>query len=229
MISLSSSRSRPAVLSASTEMQAYGLFAFAMALTLLGVFGGMVFAKTLFSSGMHLFLLFAELGLILTAGWWSRSQPLNYFLFALFPLFSGITITPYLLLVLAGFANGPAILFNAVLATVFLSLAAAILARIAPNLAVFGRTLFLGLIGVLILGIVQIFVPVLRTGPFELLLSGAGIVLFGAFTAFDLQRIAAMGKTGANPFLLALSLYLDIFNLFLMVLRFMTALSGNRR
>ncbi len=37
------------------------------------------------------------------------------------------------------------------------------------------------------------------------------------------------GSLGANPFLLALSLYLDIFNLFLSVLRFMSVLSGERR
>ena len=43
------------------------------------------------------------------------------------------------------------------------------------------------------------------------------------------QRIESQGRMGANPFMLALSLYLDIFNLFLFILRFMTALSGNRR
>ena len=73
------------------------------------------------------------------------------------------------------------------------------------------------------------FIPALRTTQFELILSGLGITVFAVFTAFDLQRIQRLGKMGVNPFMLALSLYLDIFNLFLYVLRFMLVLSGDRR
>jgi FtsH-binding integral membrane protein len=54
-------------------------------------------------------------------------------------------------------------------------------------------------------------------------------VIFALFTAVDIQRVKMLGRYGANPFLLALSLYLDIFNLFLYILRFMLALSGDRR
>lgn len=200
-----------------------------MAVTLIGVYTGMLWAQTLLTSGLHLFFAIAELGIIFTAGWWSSRQPLNMVLFVLFPLLSGITITPYLLSILAGYVNGPAILFNATLTTIFIGLAAAVLARLTPSLAGFGRALVLALVGLLVLSLAQLFVPALQTQSMELLISGAGIVLFGAFTAYDLQRIAASGKAGANPFLLALSLYLDIFNLFLMILRFMTALSGERR
>lgn len=225
----SSSRSQPIVLSPSTQSQTYLLFTLAMALTLLGVFLGMQFAQTLLSTGMHLFLVIAELALIFTAGWWSRSSPLNVVLFGLFPILSGITVTPYLLMVLAGFENGPAILTNAVGATVAISLSAALLARVAPGLSAWGSALFYALLGLLFLSVLQIFFPMLRTPGFELALSGGAIVLFGLFTAFDIQRIQRMGAIGANPFLLALSLYLDIFNLFLSILRFMSVLSGERR
>lgn len=225
----SSSNNAPIVLSASTQSAVYGLFTLAMGLTLAGVFAGLQMAPYILSSGMHLFLMIVELALIFTAGWWSRHSPWNYVLFGAFPLLSGFTITPYLLMVLAGFANGPAILFNAAAATVFMSLSAVVLARIAPNMAVFGRTLFFALLGILFLSILQIFVPGLRTQGMELMISGLGIVLFGAFTAYDLQRISHQSALGANPFLLALSLYLDIYNLFLSILRFMTALSGERR
>lgn len=223
------SRSQPLALSASTQSQVYGLFALAMALTLIGVFLGMNFAQYLLTSGLHIGLAVAELAIIFSAGWWSKKSPLNYGMFATFPLLSGITITPYLLLVMTGYQNGPAILVNATAATVFMSLAAVVLARIAPGLASWGRALFFALIGLLFVSVLQIFVPSLRTQGIELLISGAGIVIFGLFTAFDLQRIQRMGALGANPFMLALSLYLDIFNLFIMILRFMTALSGDRR
>ncbi len=200
-----------------------------MALTLLGVYIGMNMAQMLLSTSLHLVLALVELGLIFTAAWWSRTAPLNYILFAVFPLLSGITMTPYLLLILAGFVNGPAILFNAVAATVCISLSAVALSRLAPGLSAWGSALFYALIGLLVLSVLQIFVPMLRTVGFELLLSGGAIVLFGLFTAFDIQRIERQSAVGANPFLLALSLYLDIYNLFLAILRFMSVLSGERR
>lgn len=225
----SSSASQPIVLSPSTKSHTYFLFAFAMAMTFLGVFLGMNFAQMLLATGMYLVLTIVELALIFTAGWWSKTSPLNMVLFALFPVLSGITVTPYILMVSTGFVNGPAILFNAVGATVMISLSAVVLARLAPGLAAWGQALFYALIGLLLVSVLQIFVPGLRTGGFELLLSGGAIVLFGLFTAFDIQRIERRGAAGANPFLLALSLYLDIFNLFLAVLRFMSVLSGERR
>jgi FtsH-binding integral membrane protein len=79
------------------------------------------------------------------------------------------------------------------------------------------------------MALLQVFVPAFRTTQMELMISGAGVVIFGLFTAYDMQRIAQMGKMGANPFMLALSLYLDIFNLFLYILRFMLVLYGDRR
>lgn len=132
-------------------------------------------------------------------------------------------------MIAAGYANGGQILLNAVGATVCMSLAAVVLARIAPNLAAWGRALVFAVIGLIVLSVLQIFVPALQTQGAELFISGIGVVIFGLFTAFDLQRIEAQGRLGANPFMLTLSLYLDIFNLFLYILRFMTALSGDRR
>ena len=226
----SSSISQPIALTPTRESLVYALFAVAMALTAVGVFVGMLYAPTLLRSGVLLLFVFAELGLIMTSAWWSRQTPLNMLLFVLFPLLSGITITPYLLSVLAGYANGGSILLNAFASTACMALAAAVVARTTSwDLSFLGRGLFLGVIGLLLMGVLQIFVPSLRTGLFELFLSGAGVVLFALFTAYDLQRIQVMGRMGASPFLLALSLYLDIFNLFLYVVRFMVALSGDRR
>lgn len=208
----------------------YGLFALAMALTAVGVFVGMQYAPSLLSSGVHFFFLIAELGLIFTARLWMNHTPLNYILFGTFPILSGFTITPYILYVLSGYANGASILLNAFGATAFMATAAAVFARTTSwNLSVFGRALFMGLIGLILLAIAQIFIPALRTTQFEIMLSGGGIIIFAAFTAYDLQRIQRLSKAGMNPFLLALSLYLDIFNLFLYILRFMLVLSGSRR
>lgn len=221
--------SRPIGLSASTESKTYLLFGLAMGLTVLGIYAGVLYANTILGSGMYLMLTVIELAIIFTSGRWSRSSPLNYILFIAFPLLSGITITPYLMMLLAGYANGASILLNALGATTFMALAAAVVARSGVNMSWMGRSLIFAVIGLIVLGLLQLFVPALRSQPFELLISGLGVAVFGVFTAYDIQRISQMGKMGANPFMLALSLYLDIFNLFLYVLRFMTALSGERR
>ena len=224
-------RSAPLSLSPSSEMKVYSLLALAMGLTALGVFAGTLYAPFLFMSGMHLVLLVAELAIVFSARFWMEKSPLNVLLFGLFPILSGITITPYLFAIVTTIPNGSAILLNAIVATVFMTAAAAVFVRTTSfQLASFGRFLLFGVLGLIGFGLLQIFVPALRQSVgFEMGRSAAGVVIFAAFTAFDLQRVQQMSRAGANPFMLALSLYLDIFNLFLYILRFMTALSGERR
>lgn len=230
MPSFTPSRSAPLALDSSTESQVYGLFAIAMGITALGVFIGAQYASTLLTTNMYIVATIAELAIIFTSSLWINRSPLNMILFAVFPFLSGVTVTPYLLMLLAEYTNGAAILFNAVATTALMSLAAGVFAKTTSwNLGVMARGLILALIGLIVFGILQIFIPALRGTQFELMLSGAGVIIFALFTAYDIQRIQTMSRAGASPFMMALSLYLDIFNLFLMVLRFMTALSGDRR
>ena len=181
--------------------------------------------------GTHMIRLITELAIILSAPLWMQRSPLNILLFGAFPLLSGITITPYLWAVSQEYVNGNAILFNAIIATTFMSAAAALFARTTSiNLGIMGRALFFAVLGLIGFSLLQIFVPGLRQSiGFEMGISAAGVVIFALFTAYDIQRIQTASRYGANPFLLALSLYLDIFNLFLSVLRFMLAIAGNRR
>lgn len=223
-------RSNPITISSSTESQVYGLFALAMGLTAFGVYVGSQFAEALYGAGVHIILLIAQLAIIFTSRLWMEKSPLNYVLFGLFPVFSGIAITPFIHSVIIGYSNGPTILFNAVSATGFMAAAAAVFARTTSwNLGVMGKALLFALLGLIAMSLLQFFVPAFRTEQFELMLSGAGVVIFALFTAYDMQRIQRMGQAGANPFMLALSLYLDIFNLFLYILRFMLVLYGDRR
>lgn len=225
----SNTTARPITLQKSTEAQVYALFAVAMGLTVGGVVAGMQFANLLLNSGL-LFMCYAvELVLIFSSRYWVKKEPLNYLLFGIFPLISGFTITPLLLMVLAGYANGASILLNALSATACMTLAAAVFARTTSwNLGVMGRALFIGIIGLIIMGLLQIFVPAFRSTQVELVLSGAGVVIFAGFTAYDLQRISQLASKGYNPIMLALSLYLDIFNLFIYILRFMMVFSDRR-
>ena len=90
------------------------------------------------------------------------------------------------------------------------------------SLAGLGGILFMALIGLIVASILNIFIG----GPqLTFLISIAGIVIFTALTAYDVQRIqqgdlaAATGSMEKAAVIGALSLYLDFINLFLFFLR----------
>jgi uncharacterized protein len=97
------------------------------------------------------------------------------------------------------------------------------------DLAKWGTFLFMGLIGLLIAMVINLFV---RSSTFELVVSVIGVLLFTGLTAYDTQKILRMasepsiqadksGLMGKLSVLGALSLYLDFLNLFLFILRLM--------
>jgi len=94
------------------------------------------------------------------------------------------------------------------------------------DLTRWGSFLFMGLIGVVIASLVNIFVG---SSAVSWIISVIGVIVFTGLTAYDTWKIKAMAAAGAEgrkPAILgALTLYLDFINLFLMLLR----LLGNRR
>jgi FtsH-binding integral membrane protein len=101
------------------------------------------------------------------------------------------------------------------------------------DLTRFGPYLYIGLIGIMIALLVNIFIG---SSTFDLVISIVGVILFTALTAYDAQKIARMasdpriaaggeGLMTKLSILGALSLYLDFINLFLFLLR----IFGRRR
>lgn len=96
------------------------------------------------------------------------------------------------------------------------------------DLTSWGSFLFMGLIGMVIASVVNIF---LQSGPMGMIISYVGVLVFTGLTAYDTQKIKEMAMTqpddiGASAIrkasiLGALTLYLDFINLFLMLLRIM--------
>lgn len=88
------------------------------------------------------------------------------------------------------------------------------------DLSKFGMILLMGLIGIIIASIVNIF---LRSDGVQIIVSYLGVIIFMGLTAYDVQKIkgiyAQFGKAGNMAILGALSLYLDFLNLFLFLLR----------
>ena len=93
-----------------------------------------------------------------------------------------------------------------------------------------GSFCFMGLIGVLLASVVNIFV---RSNMLEFVLSVAGVIVFAGLTAYDTkklkmlaQEVDADSEAGKRASVVgALALYLDFINLFLFLLR----LFGRRR
>ncbi|MCK1720713.1 Bax inhibitor-1/YccA family protein [Bradyrhizobium sp. 141] len=97
------------------------------------------------------------------------------------------------------------------------------------DLSGLGTFLFMGLIGVIIASLVNLF---LQSSGLDWLISVVGVGVFAGLTAYDTQRIKAMydsrddeTSAGRKSVISALSLYLNFINLFMMLLR----LAGGRR
>ncbi len=82
------------------------------------------------------------------------------------------------------------------------------------DLAPLARLLFWALIGLIIFGIVAIFVQIPNG---QLIYAIVGLVIFAGLTAYDFQRLRRAKDIRAAP-LLAASIFLDILNVFLLFL-----------
>ena len=96
------------------------------------------------------------------------------------------------------------------------------------DLTAMGQFLFIGLIGIIIASVVNLF---LQSTGLQFAVSVIGVLVFAGLTAYDTQKIKEMylesddGQVaGKKAIMGALTLYLDFINLFLLMLRFM----GNR-
>jgi len=98
------------------------------------------------------------------------------------------------------------------------------------DLTGFGSFLFMGLIGIILASLVNLF---LQSSGLHFAISLIGVFIFVGLTAYDTQKLKALyyqvsggGEALAKVAIMgALSLYLDFINMFLMMLRFV----GDRR
>ncbi len=96
------------------------------------------------------------------------------------------------------------------------------------DLSGFGTFLVMGLIGILIASVVNIF---LESSALHFVISILGVLIFAGLTAYDTQRIKAIYAEGDHSethekkaIMGALTLYLDFINMFIFMLQFF----GNR-
>jgi uncharacterized protein len=198
-------------------------FALAILISAVGTFVGFAYALPILaqSPGSIWIIFIAELVLIFTSRSWSTKRPLGYYLFALFAFLTGITLAPLLATVIVAY-GGPGLVIKALLATGFMFTATAIAGFTTKReLSGLSGFLFMGLIGMIITSVIGIFVP--WSNNFEMIFSGIGVIIFSIYTMYDFQRLKHYPEDRYID--AAIHLYLDIFNLFIFILRLVLSLS----
>ncbi|HTU27857.1 MAG TPA: Bax inhibitor-1 family protein [Solirubrobacteraceae bacterium] len=126
-------------------------------------------------------------------------------------LFLGLFISP--VLVYYTTAN-PGVVYQAAGATAgFTAAMAAYGYATRRDLAVYARAFFWALIGLIVFGLITLFVVIPGSNIIYCVL---GLGIFAFFTAFDFQRLRSANMTMAVP--IAASIFLDVFNVFLLFL-----------
>jgi FtsH-binding integral membrane protein len=127
-------------------------------------------------------------------------------------LLLGLAVAP----LIAAYANAdPAALWQAAGATgAFVGALGAFGYATRRDLSRWARAFFWALVGLIVGGIVLIFVSIPNA---NVIYAVAGLVIFGGFTVIDFNRIRRAGSEDAVP--IAAGIFLDVFNVFLLMLQ----------
>ncbi len=170
---------------------------------------------------MFLPLIIAEFVVVLAFGWMARrsSFAVTAGMFLLYAALNGVTFSVIFL----------AYTHESIASTFFVTAGAfggmsAYGTLTKKDLTSWGSFLFMGLIGVVIAGIVNLFV---HSGAMSFVISCCSVIVFTGLTAYDTQKLRGLAAAHDDRLSLlgALTLYLDFVNLFLALLR----LFGSRR
>jgi FtsH-binding integral membrane protein len=189
--------------------QVMGLVALTVACTALGAYIG----RNL-TGGAGIAIFIGALGCVVGLNFASsrgREQLAIGLLFGL-GLLLGMAVGP----LIAYYANSdPAVLWQSAGATAaFVGALGAYGYATRRDLSSWARTLFWALLALIVFGLIGIFVAI--PGG-SVIYAVAGLVIFGGFTIFDFNRLRRSNKSGAVP--IAAGIFLDIFNIFLFMLR----------
>jgi len=143
----------------------------------------------------------------------------------LFTAFTGYTLGPTLNMYIHGFSNGSQMVMTALGATglIFASLSGYVLTT-RKDFSFLGGVLFIALITAVVISIAAMVFNLAMT---QVVISGAFAVIFSGYILYDTSQIIHGGQT--NYIMATVSLYLDILNLFLALLRLLSFFSGGSR
>ena len=205
--------------------QVMGLLAFSLLFTA----GGYLVGRMLGPMGMIIGIVGA-LGTVLALSFArsKMSSGVALAVFYLFSVFEGMTLG---LIIDSYLARGMGmVVVNAASTTAGLVLVLSAYAWTTKrDLSGMGTYLMAGLLAVLLAGLVMMVLSLFGVpmGIFGFLLSVVTAVLFSGFVMYDMQRLKNAQEGLDDPIMLAVGIYLSIFNLFLAILRIFGFLSSS--
>jgi FtsH-binding integral membrane protein len=191
-----------------------------------GITGLTAFGQLVLSPVGQIGLFLATLGLVFFVSWRVSSLSVStaFTLFMIYAALLGVMLSS--ILVVYTHTSITRVFFISAASFGALSLYGYTTQR---DLSAIGSFLVMGLIGLIIASVVNIF---LQSTMMEFLISCIGVLIFAGLTAYDTQKIKEMydpmedgTAIGRKAVMGALTLYLDFINLFLFMLR----LFGDRR
>jgi modulator of FtsH protease len=168
--------------------------------------------------------LIGSFGCLIALNFVRERAPLNLILLFAFATFEGVLLGGILEVYLA---QGLGLLvLNAASATGLVTLIAGGYGYTTKrDLSGLGSVLFIGLLVLIGASLIGLF---LHLPLLQIAIAAGGALLFTGFLVFDLNRVARAGQVSqGNAILLAVSVYLDIVNLFLFLLQLLGIVRGN--
>ena len=140
-----------------------------------------------------------------------------------FTFVSGVFLAP-ILTVAAGLRNGGQLVALAGGMTAAIFFAMATIATVTKrDFSFMGKFLFVGVILLLVAVLANIF---LQIPALSLTISAVAVLLFSAYLLFDVSRIVTGGET--NYVMATLSIFLNLYNIFISLLNLLMAFTGQR-
>lgn len=201
--------------------QTYKFFGASLLFAAIGAYIGMGFVQYM-TPGVRIGIFVLEIALIFGLVFLKDKPVLNVILLFSFTFITGVALVPLLTSVL-NLANGARIVAQALLMTAVVFGAMSLFAlKTRKDLANMGKMLFIALIVIVIASLINLF---LGSPLIQVLIAGAGVVIFSLYIAFDTQNIIR-GRYD-SPIMAAISLYLDVYNLFVSLLQIL-GIFGNK-
>jgi len=221
---LSAAPARTGVDRATLVRRTYGLVLLGVVVTMLGVVLSLTQPSLMLFSAQHPFITF--LGGFMLPMWlaqtWHKEFPRNIVLTLISMLGAGVMISPLLYVMER---SQPGIVSQAGILTFSTFGALTVYAAVSRrDFSAWGGFFFVGLIALLVTGLLNVF---FHNETASLWIAGATVFVFGGLLVFDTWRILRTETYGPDDYVLAaVSIYLDLLNIFLAILRL---LGGNRK
>jgi len=204
----------------------YWLLAISMIPTVLGAWLGVQFGFSLFvGSPLISFILFMAIAFgFFFAIEKTKNSGLGVLFLLGFTFFMGLMLSRMIGAVLHNFSNGADLIIVAFSGTAGILAVMATIATVSKrDFSGIGRWLFAGLLVIIVASVLNIF---LHIPALYLVVSVAAIAIFSGYILFDVQKIIKGGET--NYITATLNIYLDVYNIFVNLLRLLSYFAGNR-